>query len=109
MIRLCVVAAMLFLVSGCNNTAEVEMSPKVKVAIEQALKDKDYRLYVTSGRRVTIPGIENPDVDKLKNSCGFRYMDGVSDVLRHPEEMEKRKESLTFMAEYNRLVLKYCT
>lgn len=93
-----------------NSPVGVEQTLKTELqaAIDKARAEQDTRLYVTAGRRVTIPGAEQYDPAVIEERCGYKYMEGVSDVIRSEQEAEQRKQRIAFMTAYNQAIVKTC-
>lgn len=97
-------------VASCGQTKTQSdiANSRVDIAIKQALIEKDYRLLVTSSRRVYAPGILVAKQSALLDRCGSKFMAGTGDVVKDEEAREKRKEQIAFMTEYNVEMAKYC-
>lgn len=76
--------------------------------ITMALKDKDYRLYATSGRRTTFPGIDSSDIDFVQLHCGKKYMANTGDVIVSQVQQLLREKNVEYMKNYNVQMLRIC-
>jgi len=101
------------MLSGCNHTdgSDSNIDPteaKVAQALKEAQLLGDLRLYATTGRRATLPGIAQDESEQAKTLCGVQYMTGTGDVISTPEQREKRKHLIDFMTSYNRVIFEMC-
>lgn len=99
--------------SGCNHTdgSDSNIDPtesKVTAAVKEAQLLGDLRLYATTGRRATLPGISQEESEQAKTLCGLQYMAGTGDVISTTEQREKRKDLIDFMTAYNRVIFDMC-
>jgi hypothetical protein len=99
--------------SGCKHTEDpVPNSEPIEVQIAQAVKDAqllgDLRLYATTGRRATLPGITQDDSEYAKTLCGVQYMPGTGDAISTKEQRDKRKHLIHFMTSYNQVIFEIC-
>ena len=90
-----------------QTTTNTELD-KLNTAIALATKDKDYRLLATSGRSITIPGVDITDVQAVIDRCGIKYHPGVGDVIRSDVDRLKRQQIVTYMRQYNEKMLVIC-
>ncbi|WP_281560227.1 hypothetical protein [Thalassomonas sp. RHCl1] len=100
------------LLSGCsksNVAGPVEKAQSnVAQAIEQALKNQDFRLYASTGRSLVLPGISGAGRKKALALCGHKPMKGTGDVIKQEKQRGEMKKKFAFMAEYNRRMLEIC-
>lgn len=80
----------------------------VKQAIALAKHHKDYRLLVTSGRNMSIPGVKPADYEMAIELCGKKYNPKVGDVIASEEQRLARKKEISFMRHYNEQMLMIC-
>ncbi|MPY26216.1 hypothetical protein FM037_17150 [Shewanella psychropiezotolerans] len=96
---------------GCENQSQLEMDP-VQIKVAEAVKEAellgDYRLYATTGRRMTLPGISMNDNQQAKALCGVQYMIETGDVISTEEQRDKRKYLIDFMTSYNQVIFEKC-
>jgi len=99
-----------YFVVGCGQTKPQPdtANSRVDIAIKQALLQKDYRLLVTSSRRVYAPGISTSEQSALLAKCGSKFMAGTGDVIKTEQERNKRKEQIAFMKDYNVEMVSHC-
>ena len=83
-------------------------SKVITKAITLAKKNKDYRLMVTSGRNMSIPGINSSDYKEVVELCGKKYSSGVGDVITSEKQRLTRRKEVDFMREYNEQMLVIC-
>jgi hypothetical protein len=110
---------------GCTPTAIIssnnasENTPKeislnetepdlVTQAIALAKSNKDYRLMVTSGRSISIPGVDSSDYNAVIELCGKKYSPEAGDVIRSEAQREARKKVVIFMQQYNEQMIAIC-
>ncbi|AQS36668.1 hypothetical protein Sps_01502 [Shewanella psychrophila] len=101
----------IILLIGCENRSQLEVEPEqisVAEAIQEAEVLGDYRIYGTSGRRITLPGIAASDNEQAQALCGVQYMTGTGDVISSPEQRLKREQLLDFMTSYNQAIFEVC-
>ncbi len=96
------------LLPSIDEQHETKSANKVDQAIELAIANQDFRLYVTSGRRVTFPGINNDELDHVKDRCGVKYLSNTGDVITSEQQRAERKSTIDFMARYNKKMLLLC-
>ncbi len=77
-------------------------------AIALASKNKDYRLLITSGRSMSIPGVKSSDYQAMIALCGKKYNSVVGDVIRSEEQRLARKKEVNYMRQYNEQMLVIC-
>lgn len=103
---------MLTLLSGCKHTEESSNADPIEAQVAQAVKEAqllgDLRLYATTGRRATLPGISQDDTEQAKKMCGVQYMTGTGDAISTTEQREKRKHLIKFMTSYNQVIFEAC-
>ncbi len=71
-------------------------------------KNKDYRLWATSGRNVGLPGINANNFTTLIELCGKKYNPETGDVITSQEQRLVRKQQIEFMRQYNKKMLMVC-
>ena len=81
---------------------------KVHEALTLAVKNKDYRLLITSGRSKSIPGIRASDYQGVVKLCGEKYMPATGDVLTSKAQRTARKKALEYMKRYNEETVQLC-
>ncbi len=86
-----------------NNTKSA-----VELELEQATANKDFRLYATSGRRLTVPGVTENDKASLISQCGRKFMSGTGDVLKSEQARTERKFKIVYMTTYNLKMTMVC-
>lgn len=87
---------------------EKKASNDVNKAIALAVKNKDYRLLVTSGRSMSVPGIKSSDYQRVIALCGKKYSSGAGDVITSEKQRTARKKLVDFMRQYNKQMLEIC-
>ena len=104
-----------FLITGCNEKKEnavkennVTQETRLESAIKQAKLEKDYRLFATKGRRVTLPGIDNEQFENAKSTCGIKHLKNSGDVLRNEQDKENRRLNFQFAKEFNQVIYSLC-
>lgn len=106
---------------GCNEAVqpivqEQNVSQKTQGTADQqvidditnAVAEKDFRLYVTSGRRVVIVGIDAKQHQFVQQKCGTKPHSNTGDVLRSAEDKAKRKQLNKYLTAYNQKMLGIC-
>ena len=81
---------------------------KVHKAIALAKQNKDYRFLVTSGRSMSVPGIDMSNFQTLIELCGKKYNPATGDVITSQEQRLERKKQIEFMRQYNQIILVIC-
>ena len=81
---------------------------KLHEAIALAKQNKDYRLLATSGRSVSIPGVDGSNFRTLIELCGKNYSAGAGDVITSQEQRLARKKLVDYMRQYNEQMLVIC-
>lgn len=100
--------------SDQTNTGNINAEPKttdeldVLKAIANAKAAKDYRVYVTSGRRMIAPGIALENQQQVIDQCGVKYFPNTSDVVNDEYEKQSRKQRVEFIEQYNQEIVGYC-
>lgn len=80
----------------------------VEQEVQQAIGDKDYRLYGFQGRRLTLPGIGPEQTDEIAKQCGYKLMEGTGDVIKSELQREQRRKKLEYATLYNQQMLSLC-
>lgn len=80
----------------------------LREAIALAKQNKDYRLLVTSGRSMSIPGVNAIDYETLVALCGKKYNSATGDVIQSQEQRLERKKHIEFMRKYNEQMVVIC-
>ena len=80
----------------------------VNKALALAKENKDYRLLVTSGRSMSIPGVKASDYQAMIELCGKKYSSAAGDVIASEEQRLERKKLVDFMRHYNEEMLTIC-
>ncbi|MCJ8320543.1 MAG: hypothetical protein MJK12_12970 [Colwellia sp.] len=105
---------MFFIVTslGCSNAQEEpnEFTPLgiVEQDAKSAVNKKDFRLYATSGRRITFPGIDNNEYIFVEEVCGKKYFPQTGDVINSEQQRKQRKMNINYMEVYNKKMLVVC-
>jgi len=123
-IKLTFSTILLFTTLGCShaqkqNGAVVDKSQESIAALEQtstevmqalalAEQKKDYRLWVTTSRSVTVPGLNPSDFNLAIELCGKQYMPKTGDVIRSEQERTERKKAIAYMQQYNEKMWVIC-
>lgn len=89
-------------------TIENSDSTKLSEAITRAKQNNDYRLLVTSGRSINVPGIKASEYQTVLELCGKKYSSAAGDVITSEEQREERKKLVDFMRQYNEQMLVIC-
>lgn len=87
---------------------EITNSDELNQALLLATENKDYRLLVTSGRNMNIPGVESSDYKAAIALCGKKYSPTTGDVITSEEQREARKKVISYMRQYNEKMLMIC-
>lgn len=92
----------LVVISGCaaENQAQADA--------QSALKADDYRLYQMPGRGNVLPGIETEERALAAELCGVKIVEGISDVVKSDEELEKRQLLTQYATQYNLHIYPKC-
>jgi len=97
---------------GCTNASEDSKELTILKNVEQEIKsaasNKDFRLYATSGRRITFPGINNDDYMYVEKNCGKKYFPKTGDVISSEEQRIERKKKIDYIKAYNFKMLIAC-
>ena len=83
-------------------------SSQVMQALALAKQNKDYRLWVTTSRSATVPGIKPSEFNLAIELCGKQYMPKTGDVIRTEQEREERKKAIAYMQQYNEKMWTIC-
>jgi hypothetical protein len=99
--------------SSSDNIAEQAVLKEVDLAelskaIALAKQNKDYRFLVTSGRSMSIPGVDIRNFQTLIELCGTKYNAKAGDVITSPEQRLERKRQIEFMRQYNEQMFMIC-
>jgi len=92
----------LILLSGCAAEKQAE------VDAQNALNANDYRLLQMPGRGSVLPGIDTEERALAAELCGVKIEEGISDVVRSDDELDKIKLLTQYAAEYNLQVYPKC-
>jgi len=95
-------------VSQSNQQETQKPLNKVMQAIEMATSHSDYRLYMTQGRNLTIPGFENAHFEEIKSVCGLKSMKGTGDVFKSDEAKQQRRLKYQFAKQFNEIMYPLC-
>jgi hypothetical protein len=111
----------LLLSSGCtptSTTSTLDVSEEKELeeisvdslaqAIALAEQNKDYRLLVTSGRSISVPGVKPSDYERVIGLCGKNYAPETGDVLSSEAQRQDRKQLVEYMRQYNVQMLIIC-
>ena len=121
-LRLSVLFSFIILNTGCTtlmssndekfNEKESQIQGPISEDLQQALAlakaNKDYRLLVTSGRNMNIPGIKPSDYQRVIGLCGKKYNPNAGDVITSEEQRSARKKEINYMHQYNEQMLTIC-
>ncbi|SFD00135.1 hypothetical protein [Pseudoalteromonas denitrificans] len=109
------VAFLVVMLAGCGTeiSKPIKNEPsdslsKVMQAVDFAKSHSDYRLYMTLGRKQTIPGFENKNFDKLKNRCGLKAMKGTGDVFKSADDKKEKRLRYQFARQFNEIMFLQC-
>lgn len=93
-----------------STPAQTESSDltNLREAIAIAKQNKDYRLLVTSGRSMSIPGVNGSDYQTLLELCGKKYNSATGDVIKSQAQRLERKKQIEFMRQYNEQMVAIC-
>ena len=91
-----------------QTTTEKTASYELTEALVRAKQNKDYRLLVTSGRSISVPGVKASDYQGVIALCGKKYSSGAGDVITSEEQRLARKKLVDFMQQYNKQMLAIC-
>ena len=73
-----------------------------------ALDKRDFRFMAVSLRGTVIPGVDSDKSLQYQLRCGVKYISGVSDAVRTPEELEKVQKILDYASKYNSVIKGSC-
>ena len=73
-----------------------------------AKQTEDYRLLVTTARKIVVPGIKKSIIKRAIALCGKKYMNNTGDVIRTKDDRNKRKKILHYMQQYNEKMWLLC-
>lgn len=103
---------LIFTVLACSHSQEVQQETvllsRVDVDINKAVVNQDFRLYATSGRRTTFPGINNEQLIFVTNVCGKKYFPDTGDVIHSEQQRKQRKNNIAYMQVFNEKMLLLC-
>jgi hypothetical protein len=68
----------------------------VKLSVQQALKNNDYRLFHSKGRRIIVPGLEQIELSMLKSQCGIKPLKNSGDVIRNKEQKQQQNAQYAY-------------
>ena len=112
LIKALVCLPLAFIFFGCSTAQGEKVNTSVLThldkEIEQAIANNDFRLYGTSGRRLTIPSINNDKVDSIKERCGIKFLPNTGDVIKSEEQRAERKKNIEYLELYNERMLTLC-
>ena len=98
--------------SSDNESKKIMLDDSFSLELEQALtlaKDnQDYRLFVTSGRSMSIPGVKSENYQEMIERCGKKYNPSTGDVITSDEQRLERKKAINFMRKYNEQIIIFC-
>lgn len=98
--------------SSDNESKKIMLDDSFSLELEQALtlaKDnQDYRLFVTSGRSMSIPGVKSENYQEIIERCGKKYNPSTGDVITSEEQRLERKKAINFMRKYNEQIIIFC-
>lgn len=98
--------------SSDNESKKIMLDDSFSLELEQALtlaKDnQDYRLFVTSGRSMSIPGVKSENYQEMVERCGKKYNPSTGDVITSEEQSLERKKAINFMRKYNEQIIIFC-
>lgn len=81
--------------SGCATEEQVNAD------FQNAMTERDYRLLQLPGRGGVLPGIDTQERKLAAELCGVKLLEGVSDIVRDSEELEKLQAVTKYAEEYN--------
>ena len=87
---------------------EQATSNALREGVALAVQENDYRLFVTSGRSKSIPGVSASDYQRVIELCGEKYMPATGDVLTSEKQRLARKQAVDYMKGYNKEMLTLC-
>lgn len=91
--------------TGSANVADLSY---LNNALVLAKKNNDYRLMVTSGRSLSIPGVKASDYQAMIELCGKKYSAAAGDVITSEDQRLERKKLVNYMRQYNEQMLIIC-
>ena len=77
-------------------------------SVEEALKSNDLRLWMTSSRAPSAPGIDPAKANALIARCGKKYLPNSGDVLTSDTQLSKRQSLIEYATQYNQKVAEHC-
>ena len=74
----------------------------------QAIAAGDLRLLGLATRAITLPGVDPDDFYRYEQACGYRLLDGVSDVVRSDEHLRLIQAARSYALRYNAIIKTQC-
>jgi hypothetical protein len=117
---------LLLCVSACQDNQSIDVNPlsaeekkslqslawlkdsNVEGDVQAALDKQDKRLFSMMGRATDLPGVPSELTSKAKSTCGIRYLEGSTDVVRGEVHLKLLQQAYEYAAAYNRLIIKHC-
>lgn len=86
----------------------MSLQERVEQELQQAINNKDYRLYGFQGRRMTLPGIPPEQTNEAAEQCGYKLMSGTGDVVKSEQQRQQRNEKFAYATLYNKKMRLLC-
>ncbi len=74
----------------------------------RAIVEGDLRLLGLAMRSISLPGIDPDDYYRYEQACGYRLIEGVSDVVRSDEHLRLIQKARGYALRYNAIIKTRC-
>jgi len=81
---------------------------QVSEKLQQAIANKDYRLFGLSGRRITAPGVPAKQMTEAIKLCGINLLPNSGDVLKNEQDKIKRQATYQLAEMFNQKMFIIC-
>ncbi len=73
-----------------------------------AIAQGDLRLLGLATRAVSLPGVDPDEYHRYEQACGYRLIEGVSDVVRSDEHLRLIQKARSYALRYNAIIKTLC-
>lgn len=80
--------------------------PQVDAA--RAIAQGDLRLLGLATRAISLPGVDPDEYYRYEQACGYRLIEGVSDVVRSDEHLRLIQKARSYALQYNAAIKTRC-
>lgn len=110
--------------SGCNTTPSSTSKPAPLTGelaalnwlqqadssqdAQAAIANKDYRLLAINLRGLVLPGVAKDMLEKVKQRCHHRFLDGMGDVIRSKAHRQWWQKGRAYAQAYNEIMVGHC-